>query len=96
MITLLTNAIQLQSLIEFDYEGGLRIVEPYCHGISLKGNHVLRAFQVDGYSSTGKMGWKLYDISKVELIVIREDSYIEIRPGYSRGDKGMISIYHEL
>jgi len=96
MITLLTNAIQSQFLIEFDYDGGLRIVEPHCHGISSKGNHVLRAYQVDGYSSTGKMGWKLYDMSKVTSVLIKEEIFSEIRPGYSKGDKGMVSIYCEL
>ncbi len=96
MIILLTNAIQSQSLIEFEYDGGLRIVEPYCHGISLKGNHVLRAYQVDGYSSTGKMGWKLYDISKVISILVRENNFSVVRSDYNKGDKGMMSIYYEL
>ncbi|QXV66448.1 hypothetical protein INP83_05020 [Mucilaginibacter sp. 21P] len=96
MITLLTKAIQSQFLIEFEYDGGIRVVEPHCHGLSLKGNHVLRAYQVDGYSSTGAYGWKLYDISKVTTIIIREDIFPSVRTGYSKGDKGMISIYCEL
>ncbi|AYL96334.1 hypothetical protein [Mucilaginibacter celer] len=96
MIALLTDAIQSQLLIEFEYDGGLRVVEPHCHGTSSKGNHVLRAYQVDGYSSTGKMGWKLYDVSKITSITVQEEKFLTLRPDYSRGDKGMVSIYHEL
>lgn len=95
MILQLTNAIESQLIIEFHYDGEIRIVEPHCHGISAKGNHVLRAFQVDGYSSTGKFGWKLYDMSKVPNITVSETIF-EIRADYTKGDKGMVSIHHEL
>lgn len=95
MISEITKAITSQSIIEFNYDGGIRIVEPHCHGVSSKGNHVLRAYQIDGYSSTGNMGWKLYDMSKVSTIIIKEE-FFSIRIDYKRGDKGMVTIYHEL
>ena len=96
MIAIITDAIEQKLLLEFQYDGGIRIVEPYCHGLSSKGNHVLRAFQVDGYSSSGQMGWKLYDMSKSSGLLVSGEAFSVIRPGYSRGDKGIITIYHEI
>ena len=90
------EAIENKNLIEFDYDGESRTVEPHCYGLSTKGNHVLRAYQVDGYSSSGDMGWKMYDLGKTNNINILEDTFEKSRNGYNRGDKGMSDIYAEL
>lgn len=96
MNTTITQAITNRQLLQFYYDGELRIVEPHCYGKTTKGNEAIRAFQVDGYSSTGQMGWKLYDLSKASSIEISEDTFINPRPGYVKGDKGMVVIYCEL
>ena len=44
------SAIRDKKIIAFYYDGGLRKIEPHCHGITKKGNKVLRAFQISGYS----------------------------------------------
>lgn len=90
------EAIENKNLIEFNYDGESRIVEPHCYGLSTKGNEVLRAYQVDGFSSSGKMGWKLYDLGKANNINILEDIFDKPRNDYKRGDKGMDEIYSEL
>ncbi len=90
------DAIKNQKLLEIEYDGGTRIVEPHCYGETTKGNEGLRVFQVDGYSSTGKMGWKMYDLGKADKIIILDDTFDSPRPGYKRGDKGMSDIYSEL
>lgn len=90
------DAIENQNVIEFHYEGELRVVEPHCYGETTAGNEGLRAFQVDGYSSTGKFGWKMYDLGKADDITITDDQFDGPRPGYQRGDKGMSDIYAEL
>lgn len=89
------DAIENQNVIEFYYEGELRVVEPHCYGETTAGNEGLRAYQIDGYSSSGKMGWKMYDLSKADDIVVKEDTF-EVRSGYKRGDKGMSKIYAEI
>jgi hypothetical protein len=38
-------AIKKKAVIQFNYKGSLRIVEPQCHGTSTAGNEVLRGFQ---------------------------------------------------
>ena len=90
------EAIQSQNVIEFYYDGELRIVEPHCYGLTTAGNEGLRAFQIGGYSSTGKFGWKMYDLGKAENITITQNQFEGPRPGYQIGDKGMSKIYSEL
>ena len=90
------EAIENKNLIEFNYDGEARVVEPHCYGLSTKGNEVLRAYQVDGYSSSGNMGWKMYDIGKADEINVLKDTFDNARIGYKRGDKGIEEIYSEL
>lgn len=92
----IVEAIENKKLIEFLYDGESRIVEPHCYGVTTKGNDAIRAFQVDGYSSSGKMGWKLYDLSKVDDLNISGKTFYSPRPGYKKGDRGMDDIYCEL
>lgn len=95
MNTQIMNAIKQNKTIEFIYDGETRIVEPHCYGLTTKGNEAIRAYQIDGYSSSGKMGWKMYDLSKAEDIVLLDDTF-EIRDDYKKGDKGMTRIFCEL
>ena len=90
------EAIENRNVIQFYYENELRVVEPHCYGMTTAGNEGLRAFQIDGYSSSGKMGWKMYDLGKVENIEILEDTFKIPRPGYKKGDRGMDEIFVDL
>lgn len=89
------KAIENQLLLKFNYEGYSRTVEPHCYGLTTKGNEAIRAYQVDGYSSSGKMGWKLYDLSKAYNFEILDDVF-ETRDDYKQGDKGMSEIFVEI
>lgn len=90
------NAIEKQYLIELTYDGEIRVVEPHCYGLTTAGNEGLRAYQVDGYSSSGTMGWKMYDLSKANSITILKDRFDSPRSGYRKGDRGMSRIFSEL
>ena len=89
------EAIENQNIIEFNYEGELRIVEPHCYGVSKAGNDVIRAFQIDGYSSSNKMWWKVYKVNKMQNIDIQKNNF-SVRKDYKRGDKDMVKIYKEI
>ena len=95
MITLIIEAIQNRKVIEFVYEGESRTVEPHCYGLTNKGNEAIRAYQIDGYSSSGKLGWKMYELNKAEDLE-QLDQIFDIRDDYKKGDKGMSKIYYEL
>lgn len=90
------NAIRNQNVINFFYEGELRIVEPHCYGVTTARNYGLRAYQTGGYSSSGKFGWKMYDLGKAENINITDKQFTGPRSGYTSGDKGMSTIFAEL
>ena len=89
------NAIENQNVVEFYYEGELRIVEPHCYGKTTAGNEALRAYQIDGYSSSGKMGWKMYDLGKADNFEVSDETF-STRSDYKRGDKGMSDIYTQI
>ncbi|MBO9683667.1 MAG: hypothetical protein J7502_13525 [Flavisolibacter sp.] len=96
MNDIITNAIQNRQLLSFTYESLFRIVEPHCYGKTYKGNYCLRAHQVDGESSTGYMGWKLFDLSKASNVQLLDTAFQSIREGYKKGDRQMTEIFIEL
>lgn len=63
--------------------------------MTTKENEAIRAYQIDGYSSSGKMGWKLYDLSKADDIEVQNETF-EVRDDYKKGDKGMSRIFAEI
>lgn len=88
------EAINSKRVIQFDYNGGMWLVEPFCYGISSKGNEILRGYQTGGYSESGKPeGWKLFDLSKVSGLEITNISFEGIRPDYNPNDRAMVRIY---
>ncbi|HDR52561.1 MAG TPA: hypothetical protein ENN90_13250 [Mariniphaga anaerophila] len=96
MDSAIVNSIRNKNLLEFYYDGGSRVVEPHCYGLTTKGNEGLRAFQVSGYSSSGEMGWKLFNLSKARSIKVLNESFNKPRAGYKKGDRGMSRIIEEL
>lgn len=96
MDSVIVNAIRNNNLVEFYYDGGSRIVEPHSYGMTTKGNEGLKTFQVSSYSSSGEIGWKLFDMGKARSIKVLDESFNKPRAGYKRGDRGMSQIYCEL
>ncbi len=86
-------AISTRRMIRFSYDGGVRTVEPYCHGVSTAGNEVLRAYQVGGFSqSEDPTGWRLFDLAKMEDVEITGEKFEPYRPEYNPGDQVMRSV----
>jgi hypothetical protein len=89
-------AIENKRLLSFTYDGYYRIVEPHCFGLTTKNHPAIRAFQVEGQSSTGRLDWKIYELSKIENLQLLEQSFMVPRSGYKKGDKSMSQIFLEL
>ena len=72
------------------YKESSRTIEPYTLGSNLNtGKTLLRAFQVDGESSSGETeGWKLMDVNKLDSIEIDGGTF-QVREGYKRNDVAM-------
>jgi len=96
MRTEICDAIRDKRLLEFYYEGGNRIVEPHCYGITTAGNEGLRANQIKGFSRSSGYTIKMFDLTKVIQINILEETFNSPHKLYKRGDKGMSKIYCEL
>ena len=81
---LICEAIKERKLIEFFYENGVRIVEPFACGYGRRENLLLRAFQVEGYSKSGNpSGWKLFIVEKISQFRILEKTFESYREGYN-------------
>jgi len=97
MITRVCEAIEQRKIIEFQYDNRFRVVEPYCVGESSRGNVVLRAYQIEGESSSGNpIGWKLFDLSKLSNLTITSRKFSLIQPDYNPNDRGMVKIICNL
>ncbi|WP_411343588.1 hypothetical protein ACE3MZ_18530 [Paenibacillus sp. WLX1005] len=95
MNSTISDAIDQKNLLTFFYDGGARTVEPYCYGIGTKGHELLRGYQIDGYSSSGKLGWRLFKVADMSSIET-EGSFEANRPDYKKGDKQIPNIFNEI
>ena len=93
----IVNAIANRQTMTFNYDGLPRTVEPHALGITAKGSTVLRAFQIDGESSTDSFGWKLCTVAKIEDVTYGDPgSALTPRAGYKLGDRGMAQIISQF
>jgi hypothetical protein len=86
------RAIRQLCVLEFVYDGKRRIVAPYCHGISHKGNPSLRAVQIGGQGTGfgfGKM-WTIADMTNVRLTA---RTFVPDDPNYYPDDSAMARIH---
>ena len=86
-------AIRNCELLVFQYDGLQRVVAPYCHGVSSKGE-VLRAIQVRGESRSGGLGFgKLWAVEKMLAVRRTGEAFAPDDPLYNPDDSAMTSIH---
>jgi hypothetical protein len=91
---LICDAIRRRLLLEFQYNGRLRVVAPYCHGVSTRGVELLRAVQVRGSSSTGfSRAGKLWTIAEMVNLRITDEAFTPNDPQYNANDTAMKDIH---
>ena len=90
------DAIENKRLLTFNYDGLPREIEPHAHGISSKGKEVVRGYQTGGQSSSGPLGWRLWDVTKMESLRVCKSTFASPRPDYVKGDSQMRSVHCEL
>ena len=91
---LISEAIRTRALLEFQYQGRLRVVAPYCVGVSTRGVEVLRAIQVRGSSASGGLGFgKLWVVSTMVNPRVLDETFIPDDPNYNPNDSGMSQIH---
>lgn len=90
------TAIKSRNYLIFDYDGLPREIEPHAHGTSSTGKEVVRGFQTDGKSSSGPLGWRLWNVAKMKSLSVSKTTFIGTRPGYVRADSAMNPVHCEL
>ena len=73
----ISNSVRNKNLVTIYYDGednggkGLRVIEPFCFGISKAGNAVIRAWEKEGASFTAQKGeqplpgWRLFRVDRI-------------------------------
>ena len=66
-VRLILDAMDWPQLVVFHYDGSDRLVAPFVLGVSSEGNPLLRGYQIEGNSRSGRgPGWRVFQISKME------------------------------
>ena len=90
MLEAIINAIRQRSMVYLDYPPGQRLIEPHAVGYGRSGRLLMRAFQIDGASSSGDCrGWKLFELDRAATLIPANIGFSGPEPGYRRGDKAM-------
>ena len=97
MNQLICNTIYNRCVLKFTYHGHPRVVEPHAYGLSRAKNEVLRCYQTDGTSRSGKVPpWRLMRVDQIEFLTMTVEHFAHMRSGYRKGDKRMSTIFCEL
>ena len=73
---------------------GQRWIEIYCYGVSLKGNDIIRVYQIGGDTKTIQPGWKTFRTDRINNFQILGGTFEEPRPLFNpNGDDSMTRIY---
>ena len=95
-IALICSAIRSWRLIEFNYHGGSRTVEPFCLGTLLSRDDKvsLLCYRTGGSGdSHGDFGWKLYRLSEMKHIRVLDEQFSGVREDYDSRKAGMVTVY---
>jgi hypothetical protein len=92
MNKLICEAIKKKQRLRFVYNGKTRIGEPQCYGIGTKGTELLRLYQIQG----GSQPEPLFDVSKIQALVLLEEFFIRPGPNYKKNDSAMKTIFCQL
>jgi hypothetical protein len=87
-------AIWNRRLLSFDYYGKRRLVAPYCHGVTRRGNEVVRAIQLRGDGPDDGFGFgKLWRVSEMRAIRLTAERFEADDPNYNPDDRAMVRIH---
>jgi len=93
MEEIICKAIKGKQILQFHYEGGIRIVEPHLLGEKTSGNIALSAYQIRGYSESRSVPfWRNYLLDKITDLEILDETFNSTRDGYNPNDKTMETI----
>lgn len=86
-------AISDQAILEFDYKGKRRQVEPHTLGVHGNGSVTLCAWQLSGGSGES---WRDFLLTQMSALTVLDETFSGPRPGYKRGDQTLQRVICQL
>ena len=91
------EAIKSKRLLQFQYDGLVRVVEPHLLGRKTSGKDSLSAYLVRGYTKLDREPfWACYVLSEMKSLVVLDEIFAAPREGYNPNDKGMKYVFCRL
>ena len=70
------DSMEYPQLLIFKYGDSDRVVAPFVIGVSSEGNPLMRGYQLEGNSRSGKgAGWRVFQIRKMENVENHQDFF---------------------
>lgn len=92
MNQLIVAAIRERRRLSFAYHGSKRLAEPQCYGMGARGTELLHVHEIKG----GEQREPLFDVSKMEDLVLLDDVFKKPGPNYRKNDSAMKTIFCQL
>ena len=80
---MLRKAVRGKNLVEFDYEGGSKVLEPHMVAHNMQGHILLSGWFVRGDSKFGEEGWQDYMLAGISKLRILPETFEKARFGYN-------------
>jgi predicted DNA-binding transcriptional regulator YafY len=94
---LIISAIRRKSVLQFNYKGKLRTVQPQTYGLSTTGREVLRAYELTIPNGSKRSGMaKLFDLSKISGLRKVGQSFRQALPAHNPDDSAMVEVFATL
>ncbi len=94
---LIISAIRRRLVLQFNYNGKLRTVEPQTYGLSTAGREVLRAYERTIPNGSKRSGMaKLFDLNKISGLRKSGESFRQALPAHNPDDSAMVEIFATL
>lgn len=98
MEAIILNAIENQKLLEFDYDGCRRVVQPHIYGHSTdRSKRQISTYQIRGESNTGGLpAWRTFDLDKIENLKMLNEHFSKPAEGYNPRDPKFRKIISQI
>lgn len=88
------RAVAGKRLVEFDYDGYHRVVEPHYYGRNRRDNDALSAYQTNwGGKRSAQPDWHMFLVGRMTGISATSATFDQTRPGYNPNDRTMTGYY---
>jgi hypothetical protein len=96
-ILTILDAMDWPQLIIFRYDGADRVVAPFVIGVGSDGNPLMRGYQLEGVSRSGKpTGWRVFQVYKMENVEDHQDYFNASDFDFDRGYPWIYKVFKML